>query len=124
MEKRRSRKPTNAAKGRSSDAVPQKRSRCDAKRRRKKDNALQVHVWDIRLTPKSRKSLNKVKDTIWGTVAHAIEWGSWYIPTKDYVFGHIKDELEKGMRKFFNIDDGVPVEVKDFMTNIIEYEVR
>lgn len=90
---------------------------------KKSDNdIIQINVRDIKLTKESRKRLNKVKDTMWGTVAHAIEWGDWYIPVKNYLYTHIKKSLEDGMRDFFSIDKDIPVEIESFMTNIIEYD--
>lgn len=83
---------------------------------------IQINVRDIKLTKESRKRLNKVKNTMWGTVAHAIEWGDWYIPVKNYLYTHIKKSLEDGMRDFFSIDKDIPVEIESFMTNIIEYD--
>lgn len=83
---------------------------------------IQINVRDIKLTKESRKRLNKVKDMMWGTVAHAIEWGDWYIPVKNYLYTHIKKSLEDGMRDFFSIDKDIPVEIESFMTDIIEYD--
>ena len=97
---------TKKAKGRSSKNTNEK--------------TIQIHVWNIKLTKESRKQLNRVKDCMWGSVAHAIERGDWYVPVKDYRFTHIKKELEEGMVKFFDIDG--TVEIEDFETNIIEYD--
>jgi hypothetical protein len=118
---------TASTKGKSSvakNATTKPKSRSKTKKTSKKSDKdiIQIHVWDIKLTKDSKKRLRKVKNTLWGNAANAIEWGNWYIPVKNYLYTHIKKTLEDGMRDFFSIDKDIPIEIEDFMTNIIEYD--
>ena len=118
---------TASTKGKSSvakNAATKPKSRSKTKKSSKKSDKdiIQIHVWDIKLTKDSKKRLRKVKNTLWRNAANAIEWGNWYIPVKNYHKKKKKKSLEDGMRDFFSIDKDIPVEIEDFMTNIIEYD--
>lgn len=87
-----------------------------------KKEKISIHVWDIKLSKDTRKTLRKIKECLWGNVANAIECGNWYIPVYNHKFTHIKKSLERGMKKFFNLEKDIEVVVDDFMTEIIEFD--
>ena len=114
-------KPKKETATKSKMTLKKTASKTNCRKKSDKD-IIQIHVWDIKLAKESRKLLRKVKNVMWGNVANAIECGNWYIPVKNYLYTHIKKSLEDGMRDFFDVDKDIPIEIENFMTNIIEYD--
>ena len=111
---------TNTAVKKSSVGKSAKKTAKTEKSYDKKVDTIDVNIRNIKLTKECRKRLRKEKNELWGDVAWAIEGGNWFIPMKNHNYTHMKDRIESGMKKFFNLEN--PVEVEDFDTDIIYYD--
>lgn len=81
----------------------------------------QINIRNIKLTEKSFEKLSKIEDTLYDTVAYAIEDGDWYLPSETYEYVDIKKKLTEELASFFKLDQTL-IEIEDFFTHIVSYE--
>jgi len=92
------------------------------KKKNKNKKDFQLNLRHVKLSKESKKQLKKIKDSLWGNIANAIESGNWHVPSDTYEFIDVKTNFEKSMHEFFSIPKDILVEIDYYESNIMSFE--